>query len=139
MNRFKEFRRQPRERSKPGTLKTTPVKTQPARKPSIAALMEAPPIPTGEDRVSFERHNKVLLSESKKARPNMQIVCSLMQRTYAFRRGEIISTAAHVIQHLNRYPFLRNADQVSGLHIYIHTVHIACIAYSLLGSVILNV
>ena len=39
----------------------------------------------GEDRVSLERHAKVLLEESKKRRPNSQVVEDLMSRTFPMR------------------------------------------------------
>ena len=84
--------------------------------------MEAPPIPAGEDNTSFKRYNQMLLLESKKTKPNMQVVCCLIERTYAFRRGDIVSSVADAVHHLNYYPFLQNADQVSCLCTYMYYV-----------------
>lgn len=120
INRFKEFRRPPRDRSKVEVKQPSHVIK---RKPPIETLMEMPAIPAGEDQTSFKRHNQILVAESKKAKPNMQVVGSLMERTYAFRRGDIISSPSDVMHHLAQYPFLQNVEQVSKwwLHIYYYT------------------
>ena len=113
INRFKEFRRPPRDRSKVDSTTATPaLRVLPQQKPPLQSLMETPPVPPGEDQASFRRHNHVLLAESKKARPNMQVVTSLMEVTYALRRKDIISSTADVKHHLIQYPFLQNVDQV---------------------------
>ena len=113
IDRFKKFRRPPREHHKVGTKVSSPASLQLQRKPAIESLMEAPPILPGEDHTSFKWHNQVLLSESKKAKPNMQVVNSLMERSYAFRRRDIISSSDSVKRHLDEYPFLGTADQVN--------------------------
>ena len=70
IDRFKEFRRPPRERSKQSTFKIPP-----QLKPSFEAVMDSPPIPAGEDNTSFICNTKVLLLESKK--PNKCPHCVL--------------------------------------------------------------
>lgn len=124
--RFKEFRRRHRDKGESTSATPPPQRVQAKRKPPIEALMESPPVPPGEDDTSCKRHNQVLLAESKKAKPNMQVVNSLMERTYAFRRRDVMSSEADVTQLLAKYPFMQNADQVL----------IYCIVYLLCNFVI---
>ena len=42
----------------------------------------------------------------------MQVVTALMEKTYAFRRGDIMTNSASVKEVLEQYPFLQNADKV---------------------------
>lgn len=124
INRFKEFRRPPRDRSKVGVIPSKPPSHVIQRKPPIESLMEMPAIPAGEDHTSFKRHNQILVAESKKAKPNMQVVGSLMERTYAFRRGDIISSPSDVVNNLAQYPFLQNVEQVSKWWLYNNYTHV---------------
>ena len=56
----------------------------------VKMVLDAPP---GEDKVSFQRHNKVLIQENKKPKPNMVVVAQLMNITYSFRREDILSNS----------------------------------------------
>ncbi len=75
--------------------------------------MKPPVVPPGEDETSFKRHNKILIMESKKTHPNLGIVNPLMERTFAFRRADILSNGGDVVTIFCKYPFLQSADQVS--------------------------
>lgn len=75
-------------------------------------ILKPPQIPSGEDDTSFKRHNKVLMLEYKKTKPNMSVVNALMERTYAFRRTDILENSCDVTTILSKYPFLQNIDQV---------------------------
>ena len=74
--------------------------------------MKPPLIPNGEDETSFIHHNKVLLMESKKGRPNMAVVVPLMERTFAFWRADILANSYNITTLLMKYPFLQHVDQV---------------------------
>ena len=41
-------------------------------------------INSGEDEISFLRHNRILLSEKSKSHPNMALVDDLMEKTFFF-------------------------------------------------------
>ena len=75
-------------------------------------VMKPPLIPHGEDETSSKRHNKVLLMESKKGHPNMAVVVPLMERTFSFRRADILANSSDVTSILMKYPFLQHVDQV---------------------------
>ena len=81
--------------------------------PGVDSVMNLPTIPPGEDVTSFQRHNKVLLIESKKAHPNMLVVGDLMERTFAMRRRDILESSYDINTILSKYPFLQNGEQVS--------------------------
>ena len=66
----------------------------------------------GEDRVSLERHAKVLLEESKKRHPNSQVVEDLMSRTFPMRRRDILENAYDLSTLFNKYPFLKDPEVV---------------------------
>ena len=57
-------------------------------------------------------HNKVLQMEYKKSKSNMAVVTSLMERTYAFRRADILANPSVKTEILSKYPFLQNVEQV---------------------------
>ena len=69
-------------------------------------------MPTGEDEVSFERHNRVLQAEWKKSTRNIMVIEELMMRTYAFRRKKILEQPKVVEALLTEYPFLQQPEQV---------------------------
>ena len=72
-----------------------------------------PRIPPGEDEHSFKRNQKMLLSEEKKLNPNIQTIAVLMERTFAFRRREIMNSLLPIKEVLQRYPSLRKFEQVT--------------------------
>ena len=85
------------------------------KKPSVNDLYKLPPIPPGEDEESLRRHAQKLVPEytkSKKGRGNMQLVTSLMEKTYPIRRADILSGEFDLNTILLRYPYLQCSDQV---------------------------
>lgn len=74
-------------------------------------------IPPGEDEASNIRNQKALLSEEKKYRPNKTTVSILMDRTFAFRRQDMMQSVKPVKEILSVYPSLAHLEQV--LHVFI--------------------
>ena len=74
---------------------------------------EVPEMPVGEDVESCERNIKFLQKEEKKKVVNHSIIENLMQRTFAFRRREIIDAPTTIINVLKRYPSLKRPQQVN--------------------------
>ena len=66
----------------------------------------------GEDRVSLERHTKVLLDEIKKRRPNLQVVEDLMSKTFSMRRNDILENSYYFTSLFAKYPFLKDPEVV---------------------------
>ena len=66
----------------------------------------------GEDNVSFERNNKLLLVEWKKTIPNREILSDLVLSTYAHRRADITANKCNVDAVFSKYPFLQDKMQV---------------------------
>ena len=71
-----------------------------------------PPIPAGEDDVSFKRHCRVLEAEWRKTKRSMMVVNELMSRTFGFRRRNILEIGSNVQELFDKYPFLQDPDQV---------------------------
>lgn len=112
MNRFKELRRTPKERAPSSGESSKKIVPQKRKSPGLDSILKPPEIPPGEDETSFKRHNKVLQMEYKKSKPNMAVVTSLMERTYAFRRADILANPSVITEILSKYPFLQNVEQV---------------------------
>ena len=73
------------------------------KSPGVDSIMKPPKVPPGEDETSFNRHNKVLILESKKAHPNMTVVRELMQTTFALRRRDILNTSYNTQTLFSKY------------------------------------
>lgn len=72
-----------------------------------------PEIPAGgEDKVSHDRHVKLMQLEERKVSPDVNILADLMKRTFPIRRAEIIDEPQPVNELLKVYPSLRRCDQV---------------------------
>ena len=118
INCFKNFRRKRRCRVKkeeqPGEDPPSPnPRTAAGKSPGMASAMEQQPVvPLGEDTVSFGRHCKVLQTEYKKASRNGQVVVDLMDRTFAFRRQDILSHTYDLSELFDKYHFLQDCEQV---------------------------
>ena len=117
INCFKNFRRKRRCRVKkeeqPGEDPPSPnPRTAAGKSPGMASAMEQPVVPPGEDTVSFGRHCKVLQAVYKKASRNGQVVVDLMDRTFAFRRQDILSLTYDLSELFDKYPFLQDCEQV---------------------------
>lgn len=87
--------------------------TEKGKKPGIDSLTKPPLIPPGEDEAAYKHHNKSLMIEAKKSRPNGPVVSRLMERSFPFRRSEILNNATDISTLLSKYPFLRDLEQVS--------------------------
>ncbi len=112
INRFKEFRRFPKDRPSSSEDRKRTSAGHVKKAPALDLVMKPPEIPPGEDETSFKRHNKLLSIEYKKSKPNMAVVTSLMERTYAYRRIDILENSTDINEILSKYPFLQNLDQV---------------------------
>ena len=78
----------------------------------------APTIPPSEDEASCVRHTKFLQLEYQKVSPDKHTINTLMDRTYPFRRQEILECPKPIQQILKVYPPLKKIDQVAILHIH---------------------
>ena len=87
-------------------------RTAVGKSPGMASAMEQPVAPPGEDTVSFGRHCKVLQADYKKASHNGQVVVDLMDRTFAFRRQDILSHTYDLSELFDKYHFLQDCEQV---------------------------
>ena len=67
----------------------------------------------GEDKVSYERHLKVLQGEFAKTRSNPAIAVELMRKTFPLRRVELTEEPHSLPTILQRFPFLQEVDHVS--------------------------
>lgn len=115
INSFKNFRRKrvSRNEKKPATTSPKASTAEKTKSPGISGLLNKPSIPPGEDRVSFERHRKALRIEySKKDHGNKQVVADLMDRTFAFRRADILEHNYDLQDVFNNYPFLQKNNEV---------------------------
>jgi hypothetical protein len=65
----------------------------------------------GEDETSITAHVAILKIQGKKANPDMAVVSSRMEKTYADRRGMVYSGAS-TQSILEKYPTLRIYEQV---------------------------
>ena len=76
--------------------------------------LSPPPVPEGEDDHSFARHNKMLIAEFKKKRPNSMVVNDMMILTFPMRRSDIVQYShKYKLKDLfEKYPFLQTEDQV---------------------------
>ena len=68
-------------------------------------------VPPGEDKTSFERHNRLLSIEYAKAKKNETIIKELMKISYAMRRNDILENG-HTFSIIDKYPFLQTPEHV---------------------------
>ncbi len=71
-----------------------------------------PTIPDNEDEHSNARNYKLMLSESKKNNPNTRTIKILMERTFPFRRQDILNSEFSLNGVLQKYPPLQVIDEV---------------------------
>uniref|UniRef100_A0A1X7T8S5 Uncharacterized protein n=1 Tax=Amphimedon queenslandica TaxID=400682 RepID=A0A1X7T8S5_AMPQE len=79
MNQFKEFRRDKKSTSKPGTTKQVQQKL-----PGITSAIPPNKEQPGEDNFSFQ-HQKRFEAEYQKRQPNLDFVNDLMERSFSMR------------------------------------------------------
>lgn len=113
MNRFKEFCRTPKVYKVESKSKSLPRSETKSKQPGSDWLLKSHIIPPGEDETSFKGHNKLLMMESRTSNPNMAVVSSLMARSFALRRSDILKKSCDITTIFSKYPFLRNIEQVS--------------------------
>ena len=70
-------------------------------------------IPPGEDEASNSRNKKVLSLEEKKSHPNKSTISVLMDRTFTFRRQDLMKSVRPVKEILATYPSLKCLEQVA--------------------------
>ena len=73
---------------------------------------EVPEMLVGEDMESCERHIKFMQKEEKKKTANRAIISNLMERTFPYRRKEIVEKPTALANIIKRYPSLRRHKQV---------------------------
>ena len=77
------------------------------------SLLKPVPLPPGEDETSYSRNQSILISESKKNKPNPTVINSLMKLTFPFRRNKILQESNDLKEILSVFPYLKNTKQVS--------------------------
>ncbi|XP_051948707.1 uncharacterized protein LOC127619765 [Xyrauchen texanus] len=87
----------------------TPAKN--IKKPKKAEVNYLPPHPLGETDETLEKERVELLFEVKK-RDNNQTICQKMQKTFSYRRKEIILQSLPVIDIKTRWPALFQPSQI---------------------------
>ena len=112
MGRFKEFRRDKKPRNAKKQESPVESASSPAAPPkegNASGITQSvcSPVPLdGEDTTSFERLTNVLQAEYSKTSNNIELVNSLMERSYAHRM-EVLSKAMDILQILEKFPFLQ--------------------------------
>ncbi|XP_071832162.1 uncharacterized protein [Apostichopus japonicus] len=76
------------------------------KKPKRAELNYLPDLPNGEDDASMEVYRKTLIAEVQKRKKDMKEIHSLMTRTFAHRRQELVLTSPSVTDIMERWPGL---------------------------------
>ena len=94
-------RKQPSESASTSTPKRT---KEPQAFPASQAV---PMIPEGEDRLSHDRHLRILKAECGKLHQNSSNIRQLMERTFAFRRSDVLTNSVQTAELLKRYPPLK--------------------------------
>ena len=79
------------------------------KKPQMPATS---PAGVGEDEASHKRHATLLKAECKKQNPNKYSCRELIQRTFSFRRRELLEKPVSVDHLLFSYPALKYPDEV---------------------------
>ena len=117
---MKERRKTPRKNR--SAIQTTDKKLEQPKKPMTSGtLIQVPP---GEDKTSFERHNRLLSMEYTRPKKNETIVKELMKVSYAMRRNDILENG-HTFSIIEKYPFLQIPE-----HVRYNTLNSACIMYN---------
>ncbi|XP_034082371.1 sterile alpha motif domain-containing protein 3-like isoform X2 [Gymnodraco acuticeps] len=91
------------------------------KKPRKAEVNFLPPLPSGETRDSLEKERVVLLTEVKK-RNNDAVVKKKMQKTFAYRRQEIVQDAPVVAELVNKWPALFTVSEINAEFMRITTL-----------------
>lgn len=89
------------------------------KKPRKAEVNFLPSLPSGETRESLEDERVALLTEVKK-RNNVAVIKEKMQKTFSYRRQEVVQDAPLISEFVNRWPALFTVSEVSIDDIDIH-------------------
>lgn len=109
INCFKEFRRYKIVRTETSTKVSSDVKPK-----YPGSTLPAMVIPDGEDATSFARHNKIIKMEyAKREKKNNMVIRDLVKQSFAMRRQDITKNPSHAQVILEKYPFLKDPDQVT--------------------------
>ena len=81
------------------------------KKPRKAEVNYYPDYPVGETQESREEDRQALVLEVKK-KNNQQLIQSKMERTFAYRRQEVIEDMPFIAEFKNRWPALFTSSQV---------------------------
>ena len=65
-----------------------------------------------DDDAAHKKRIKILKNENKKLIPDRQVVSELMEKTYTYRRRQILEEPVMVANLLDTFPFLSEIDQV---------------------------
>ena len=111
---------------KPHGIEEASIPTKKQKRLPFPRYPLVPTIPPSEDEASCVRHMKLLQLEYQKASPDKYITSSLMDRTYPFRRKDMLQQPKPIQQILKEYPPLKKIEQVASyvlcsiFHTYIH-------------------
>jgi hypothetical protein len=108
--RFRELRRPPRHRLfKPSESSESENIVKLLKPLQTSKLLTSISIPPGEDSASFSRNNSKLIAESRKAKPNLAAIQSLIIVTFPFRRNDILK-GKDLSCIKEDYPYLTKCD-----------------------------
>ena len=103
----------PRKQHSESASTSTPKHKEPQVFPASPTV---PMIPEGEDRQSHDRHLRILKAECGKLHQNSSNIQQLMERTFAFRRSDVLSNSVQTADLLKRYSPLKTFKGVCTLH-----------------------
>ncbi|XP_029989343.1 uncharacterized protein LOC115418930 [Sphaeramia orbicularis] len=91
------------------------------KKPRKAEVNFLPSLPGGETRESLEDERVALLTEVKK-RNNEAVVREKMQRTFSYRRQEVVHNEPVITEFVNRWPALFTVSEINAEFMRITTL-----------------
>ena len=92
--------------------KKPPAKKKPTGM-TVSHLMEPPAVPEGEDETSMLHHASILRGEhDKHKRANTQVVNSLMEKTFPYRRAQALDSGTDLKTLLSQFPFMQTTEQL---------------------------
>lgn len=86
------------------------------KKPKKAEVNFFPSLPSGETTDSLEEERVALLTEVKK-RNNEAVIKQKMQKTFSYRRKEVVQDVPTVYDFVSRWPALFTVSEVSVVHL----------------------
>uniref|UniRef100_A0A3P8TP41 PB1 domain-containing protein n=1 Tax=Amphiprion percula TaxID=161767 RepID=A0A3P8TP41_AMPPE len=90
------------------------------KKPRKAEVNYCPDYPIGETKASLELERQTLLLEVKKK--NQPLIKAKMERTFAYRRQEIIQDMPFITEFRDRWPALFSESEINAEFTHINTV-----------------